>query len=472
MIGTTTRQGNLFFAAFGQQASRIKDDLLDEIDRLLDDDVLVARVEQALAAHSRYAATRGRSGIAPDRLLRLCVLKQLKGWSFRGLEREVRDSLLYRRFTRFDADAIPNFTNLSRSFGRLGDEHVRRLHDDVVARARAEQVACGRRMRTDTTVVETNIHHPTDSTLLADGIRVLTRSLRKIAEQCVKGMVHAPDSRRSVTHRLLEIHRAARLLNDVNRRRLQRSYRRLLGVAARVRRCVRSVRRRIARGQLSVVGSMIVMTIELAKLEHFDPLLARVITQTEARVFGGNRHAEGKIVSLFEPHTEIIRKGKAHKPTEFGRLVRIDEVENGIVSRYEVLRGNPSDKTQLLPAVRQHLWTFGRAPRVVSADRGYFSADNEAKATADGVGLVAVPATGKLSAARTQNQKKRAFRRALRWRGGIESRIATLKHRFGMVRASFKGERGFLRYVGWSVVCQNLVSLARVRVNRRLAEAA
>jgi IS5 family transposase len=472
VIGTTKRQGNLFFAAFGQQASRIKDDLLDEIDRLLDDDVLVSRVDRALATHSRYAATRGRTGIAPDRLLRLCVLKQLKGWSFRELEREVRDSLVYRRFTRFDADAIPDFSSLSRNFGRLGDAHVRRLHEDVVERARAEKVARGRRMRTDTTVVETNIHHPTDSTLLADGIRVLTRSLRKIADQCVRGAVHAPDSRRSVTYRLLEIHRAARLLTEPNRRRMQKSYRQLLKVAARVRAGVRSVGRRMARGQLPVVGSVTIAAIELCKLGHFDPLLARVMTQTEARVFGGNRHAEGKIVSLFEPHTEIIRKGKAHKPTEFGRLVRIDEIENGIVSGYEVLRGNPSDKGQLLPAVRQHSWTFGRAPRVVTADRGYFTVDNETKATDEGVSLVAVPGTGKLSPSRARSQKRRAFRRALRWRAGIESRIATLKHRFGMARASFKGERGFLRYVGWSIVCQNLVALVRVRVNRRLAEAA
>lgn len=188
-----------------------------------------------------------------------------------------------------------------------------------------------------------------------------------------------------------------------------------------------------------------------------------------ARIFGGDTRVADKIVSIFEEHTQIVRKGKAHKPTEFGHLVRIDEVENGIVSEYAVKHGNPADVDDFIPAVQQHKETFGRAPRMATADRGFFSAKNERVGRELGVENVVLPARGPLSVARRKLQKTRSFRRALRWRGGIEPRIGILKHRFGMVRQRSKGAGGFERDVGWSVVTQNLVTIARVHTKRRKA---
>jgi IS5 family transposase len=190
-------------------------------------------------------------------------------------------------------------------------------------------------------------------------------------------------------------------------------------------------------------------------------LVEKVITQTRQRVWGGNRHVSGKVLSLFEPHTQVIRKGKAHKPNEFGRLVRIDEVENGIVSGYAVLQGNAADTNSWLPALQQHQACFGRAPEMATADRGFFSVHNEGEAEALGVKHVALPAPGRLSLSRAQRQKQRWFKRALRWRAGCEATISTLKHPFSMLRAGYKGERGFQRYVGWSVITKNLFSIAR-----------
>jgi IS5 family transposase len=155
-----------------------------------------------------------------------------------------------------------------------------------------------------------------------------------------------------------------------------------------------------------------------------------VITQTKERVWEGNRHVVGKVLSLFEPHTQVIRKGKAHKPNEFGRLVRIDEAENGIVSGYQVLQGNSPDTSSWLPALEQHQASFGHAPRMATADRGFYSAKNERTAQALGVKQVALPARGHLSQGRAQRQKERWFRRALRWRAGCEATISTLKHPF------------------------------------------
>ncbi|HKN31950.1 MAG TPA: transposase [Terriglobales bacterium] len=173
------------------------------------------------------------------------------------------------------------------------------------------------------------------------------------------------------------------------------------------------------------------------------------------------------MLSLFEPHTEVIRKGKAHKPNEFGRLVRIDEVENGMVSGYQVLTGNPADTTSWMPALEQHQAHFGRVPEMAAGDRGFFSAKNEREAGALGVKKVALPARGRLSAKRAQQQKQRWFRRGLRWRAGIEATISTLKHPFSMARATYKGGHGFERYVGWCVITKNLVSIARYQQRRR-----
>jgi IS5 family transposase len=190
-------------------------------------------------------------------------------------------------------------------------------------------------------------------------------------------------------------------------------------------------------------------------------LVEQVITQTTGRVFGGNRHVAGKVLSLFEPHTQVIRKGKAHKPNEFGRLVRLDEVEHGVVSGYQVLEGNAADTNSFVPALDHHQACFGPAPHLATADRGFFSAQNEREAEARGVAKVALPARGRLSRSRAARQQQRWFRRAMRWRAGCEATISTLKHPFSMVRATYKGEHGFQRYVGWSVITKNLCAIAR-----------
>jgi IS5 family transposase len=467
MIGATQRQSSLFYVPLARQAVLLKDDLLDPVDALLDDPELVSLVRQRLASRRPLSARTGRPGIAPDRLLRCCVLKHLKGWSFRELERELRCNLIYRRFTRFDADPTPNYSTFSRCFALLGADMTQRIHERVVAKAREERVVRGRKLRTDTTVVESNVHYPTDSALLGDGIRVLTRSLQRIAEQCAAGAVPVVNHALAVKRRLLEINRAAKSVAEASRQRLKDSYGGLLKLTRGVLRQARGVVEALQAGRLPVVGSVITVLAHEQQLRHFIPLVEKGIVQTRERVFHGNRHVEGKVLSLFEPHTQAIRKGKAHKPTEFGRLVRLDEVENGIVSRYEVLQGNPADTKAWNAALQDHQMSFGWPPRMATADRGYFAARNERDAKASGVERVALPARGRLSKSRAKLQKERWFQRALRWRAGIEARISTLKHPFSMRRATYKGDEGFQRYVGWCVITQNLVSMARTLVRRK-----
>jgi IS5 family transposase len=470
MIAPTSHQSQLFYLAFAREAALIKDELLDEVDALLNDVELVRLARNALASRAPRSKSRGRYGrISPDQLVRSCALKHIKSWSFRELAKEVRGSLIYRRFTRFDGGPIPTYKTFSCCFALLGDEGTRAIHERIVRRAIEEKVACGFKLRTDTTVVESNVHYPTDSTLLGDGIRVLTRTLGRLAQECQTGAVKVVDHARSTKHRILEIHRAAKSLGTAGRERLKDSYRRLVGIARGVAKQAENVSAKLANGTLKFAAeaSQARLLGLDAQLRHFTPLVRKVVAQTEARVFGGDNHFEGKILSLFEEHTAAICKGKSHKPTEFGRLVRVDEVENGIVSHYEVQDGNPADQKSFLPAIAQHQRAFGRAPRRATADRGFHSAANVREAEQAGVKRVAVPARGPLSQKQGKRQKERWFRRAMRWHAGVEARIATLKHRFGMARAFYKNDRGFKRFVGWSVIAQNLVSIARAKARRK-----
>jgi len=470
MTGTIHRQSSLFYLPLARQASLLKDDLLEPVDQLLNDPALVELVRQSLAARRPGSTRTGRPSIAPDRLLRCCVMKHLKGWSFRELEREVRSNLVYRRFTRFDADVPPDFTTFSRTFALLSPQVPEQIHRRVVGMAREQGVTRGRKLRTDTTVVESNIHYPTDSTLLGDGIRVLSRSRQRIAAECKDGALAVVNHARAVKHRLLEITRAAKSLTEEGRQRRQESYGKLLTLTRGVVRQAESVMKRWKQRRLPVVGDPLQVETQTGQLRQFLPLVQKVIAQTRERVWEGNQHVVGKVLSLFEPHTEAIRKGKAHKPTEFGRLVRIDEVENGIVGGYQVLEGNPADTNSWIPALEQHQALFGKAPRLGTADRGFFSAENEREAQARGVEQGALPARGRLSQTRAQLQKQRWFRRALRWRAGCEATISTLKHPFSMLRATYKGEPGFQRYVGWSIITKNLFSIARRVVGRSHAQ--
>lgn len=451
IIGRVKRQQSLFYAALGPQSSLLKDDLLDPIDALLDDEELVGAVRDALARRRPNSAKTGRYGIAPDRLARLCVLKHLKGWSFRELEREVRGSLVYRQFCRIDHDEVPDSSTLCRSIAALGPEVVEAINARLVAVALSEGIVSGKKLRVDTTVVETNVHYPTDSTLLADAVRVVVRSLQQLGAQ-------AKSPKTSVKRRLLEINRAASCRNEAGHQRMLKAYRRLLRIASRTRKAgyrglrkrARTARQRGARGALKRVL----------------PLLDRVIAQTRARLFKGNTRFPNKVLSIFEEHTQMLCRGKAHKPTEFGRLVRVDEVENGVITNFSVKAGSNADQPEWMPAMEAHVDSFGRPPRLAVGDRGFFSGANERNSEQLGIKRVVLPSTGRPGEQRSARQKQRWFQRGLRWRAGIEGRIGTLKHRFGLSRATYKGDRGFRRYVAWGIATNNVVAIARVQCRR------
>jgi IS5 family transposase len=462
VIGKTVRQASLFAFAFFKEAAAISDPVLDSVDQLLEDPALLTLSIQALASRSPGSNKVGRQGIAPDRLLRCVVLKHIKGWSYRQLHRELRASLLYRRFTRFDEDPIPDFSNLCRAFALFGKQGTQQIHQRLVQQATEAAIIAGKKLRTDTTAVETNIHHPTDSSLLADSLRVMSRYLQRIGQGCQESKLRMVNHARAAKYRVLEIGRAARTFTPAGQEQLKQSYKKLIGLTQAVRAQAAAVLKALEAGQLAARPEAFLKVLAAeAALKHYLPLVERVITQSQARIFQAQTRHPDKILSLFEPHSVVIRKGKAHKPNEFGRLVRIDEVEKGLVSNYAVALSNLCDQQQWVPALEAHVQLFGRAPRLAAADRGFWNSANEKAAASLGVEQVVLPGCGRLSTGRAARQKQRWFRRGQGWRAGIEARLSTLKHCFGMQRALYKGEIGFERYVGWCIIAQNLVAMSR-----------
>ena len=402
--------------------------------------------------------------------MRLLILKHVRNWSYHVLEREVRANLVYRDFTRVGGGKMPDAKTMGRWGLAVDPKTIRQIHDRIVQIAQQQGVTQGRRMRVDTTVVETNIHYPTDSTLLGDGVRVLIRTMKKVTEIAGAAGTKLRERTRSVKLRLLDSSRIARAKGPLNHERLKQGYRKLLNLTSRVVGQAKRFSHEISTGVKRARGILKRLALQglRQELEAMMPLVRQVMRQTRQRIFHGNTRTEDKLFSVFEPSTEIIRKGKAGKPNEFGKMVKLQEAENQIVIDYEVYDRRPSDSDLLIPAIEIHQAKLGRTPRLVAADAGFYSARNEAAAKASGVKRVCIPNRSTKSVARKREQKKRWFRIGQKWRTGCEGRISVAKRRHGLDRCRYKGSAGIKRWVGLGVVANNLISIGRVMEQQSL----
>jgi transposase, IS5 family len=290
---------------------------------------------------------------------------------------------------------------------------------------------------------------------------VLIRTMKRITRLSGAVGTRLRDRSRSVKRRVWEIARAARGKAPPSQERMKRAYGQLLTAAGRVvgqakrfsqeidngvKRCADVIQQLALQGHRQVLGTMV-------------PRVQQVMRQARARIFHGNTRSEGKLVSVFEPSAEVIRKGKASKPTEFGKLVKLQEAENQIIIDYAVYARRPSDTELLIPAIDIHAAKLGRIPRLVAADAGFYSARNDAAAKAKGVKRVCIPNYQTKSAAHKHEQKKRWFRAGQRWRTGCEGRISVSKRRHGLNRCRYRGDDGMNRWVGLGVIADNLINL-------------
>src|SRR5947209_12560305 len=339
-----------------EEVSDLREGWMSHADTVLADEDIVAAVYEVLAKRHPKSRCRGRRGAPAEIVLRLLVLKHIRNWSYEVLEREVRANLVYRDFTRVGGGKMPDAKTMGRWGVALGPEVIKQVHERLVQIARDKGVTTGRRMRVDTTVVETDVHHPTDSTLLGDGVRVLTRIMGKITKIAGAVGTKLRDRSRSVKLRLLEIGRVARAKGPINQDKLKQRYRQLLNATSRVVGQAKRFSEEIAQGvkRSTTVLKRLALEGLRQELDEMTSHVRQVMKQTRARIFHGNTRSEGKLLSLFEPSTEVIRKGKAGKPNEFGKMVKLQEAENQIITDYEVYARRPYDSDLLIAAIETH----------------------------------------------------------------------------------------------------------------------
>ena len=370
----------------------------------------------------------------------------------------MKDSLVLRWFCRIYFQPLPDYSTLNKWASQIQPETLQAFNDRITAIATQLKVTRGRKLRTDGTVVETPIAYPRDSKLLADGVRVISRTLKRaktmVQETAQLAAETFRDRTRSARKQAHRIANHARQRSSAAMAGMQKAYRRLVDITGATVKQAQTV--------LSVLvaeGSQ--QAERLAEtLTTFIPRVEQVLDQTVRRVFQEEKvPAQERIVSLFEPHTAIIRRQKAGKETEFGHKVWLDEVDGGIVTRWEVLDGNPPDADQWQPAIDHHLEQFGKPPHQASGDRGLYSPDNETYARQQGVKLTILPKPGRKTEERRQHENQGWFRRGRHFHAGVEGRISVLKRKHGVGRCLDHGEDGFERWVGWGVIAGNLTKM-------------
>jgi transposase, IS5 family len=446
------------FARVPQMVQRI-DPVLKHLDVLLEDDELYEQVRSDFGKRHRYSLVQGRHSTPVEVLLRMLLLKHLFGWSYQETEDRVDESLVLRWFCRLFWEATPDDTTLIRWTHTLQPETLHQLNDRVVTLARQARITSGRKLRLDATCVQTDIHHPTDSGLLVDGVRVRSRLVKRakglVAEQ-VRSVEQTCRSRlRSAKRVAQQLHRQLRRKGEDKEAEQQQLYQKLVEITE-----------HIVQQTTGVVQALSQQTEQQAKrlrseAEAVLPLVRRVIAQTRRRVLEGQKvPSDQKVLSLFEPHTRAIPRHKGGALVEFGRHVILDEVEGGIVTRYEILE-HPHEHGQAVEAVAHHIALFDHPPGTVAGDRGVHSSETESKLTAAGVKRVAIPASGKLSEERHALEHTRPWRRGYRWRAGIEGRIASLRRDYGWRTCRYHGQNGMERWLGLGVIASNLRHIAQ-----------
>jgi IS5 family transposase len=437
----------------------LMDPVLRFIDAALNDEELVDHVHEALRRRHAQSARRGRHSTPAEVVLRLQVLKHLKRWSFEQLEWEVRGNVAYRHFCRIHAGKVPDSTTMVRHGQLLHGGALWPIFDRIVQQARERHVTTGRKMRIDTTVVEAPIHYPTDSALCEDSVRVLRRTLTRLVDAGVKLSFKLRHVGRSVSRRMREIGQALRLRGEAAKEAIKKPYRRLLRITARLVRQAEAAIEQAA-AQVGTIKRNARAQVERAIdfLRTMAPRARRVVQQTRARIVRGVTNSKTKLISIFEPHAQILRRGKLHRPTEFGQIVKVQEADGGIVTDIGVV-AEKNDKPLLVPGVERHIEVFGRAPQIAATDRGFHSGKGERGIRALGVKRPVIPKPGHKTKKRVAYERQRWFRRGRAWRAGGEARISRLKHHFDMARSRYKGEDGTKRATLWAGIANNLVAI-------------
>ena len=407
------------------------------------------------------AATRGAPALAANVTICVAVLRRLMSWSYRTTMQELNVNAGWRWVCQLYLERVPNFRTIQNREAKLRPKTIGLIHEVVVAWGRKLGVTQAKKLRLDGSVTETNIHYPTDSGLLDDAARVLSR-LVKQARAILQPRSAADKiwfrSRRRQAHRLArDINRLARSKAKNTAKSSRKLYKQLLALVQALLQQVAEIQPRLSALKDPSADGL------HEEFDQYLPLVEQVIDQTQQRVLHGKpAAARDKVLSLFEPHTALICRGKAKpKETEFGRKIWYAEVDGGLISEYRLLKGNPDESQFLIPSLQHHCRMFGKPPEEVCGDRGIHSPENEQQAHALGVRRVSLPQPGYKSDRRRQHERQPWFRAAQRFRNGIEGRISQLRRARHLDRCLAHGEVGMERWIGWGVIANNLATIAQ-----------
>jgi IS5 family transposase len=447
------------------------DPILKRMSDFLDDQPKIfERVRRDLQRGLKKPDT-GRTAMTPSQVLRSLILMRVKNWDYRELSERIADGYTLRRFTGFNSQRVPKHDAFNRAFNKLRPQTLQALNDLVLKAAVDLGLEDGKRLRVDTTVTETDIHHPTDNTLLWDVVRVLTRLIGRLGKVLPKGIDNFSNRTRCARRRMQEIQRMTARQRPTQQKG---KYRYLIGITQQVVHNAQGVLEK-TKDQCAVdpVDDIIIGELR-RKIDHYCQLGARVIDQSRRRVLQGEQVAtEEKIYSIFETHTDLIKRGKIQKPIEFGHKIFLAESARGLITQYRVLEGNPPDHVHVKPSLERHQETFGWAPARYSSDRGFFS-DENIKACPQ-VKLVCIPQRGgKRTSQRQAFERSPEFKKGQRFRAGIEGRISVLFRGRGMTRCLAEGRDRFELLIGAAVLTNNLMNIAHLlnQKQKRLRRAA
>jgi IS5 family transposase len=455
VLRTVNAQPTLWEALLPEACLRLPAEL-EAVDRLLDDPVFF----EPYRAH--FHARLGRPSVPIETYLRLMFLKYRYRLGFEPLCREVADSISWQRFARVPlGTSVPHPTTLMKVTTRCGPAAVDGLNEALLAKASAARLIKTNRARADTTVVEANVAYPTDSGLLARGVARMAKTIGRIKAAGLAVRTPTRDRTRAVHRRARDIAANLRRRTDAAKDEVRAINADLVGIARRAaseaRAVVRNARRTLTRAGAAASGRA---RAAVDALETTAERVERIAAQTELRITGTTPDGSTRLVSLHDPDARPIAKGRLGKPVEFGYKAQVVDNEDGIVLDHNIEAGNPADAPMLAPAIERVTARVGRAPRAVTADRGYGEAAVEATLTDLGVRTVVLPRKGRPGTTRRTVEQRRSFQRLVKWRTGSEGRISCLKRDFGWARTRNDGLTGARTWCGHGVFNHNLVKIA------------
>jgi IS5 family transposase len=412
-------------------------ELDDELKRV---DALLSQKEFLTPFEEVFSETMGRPGTPIEVYLRMQFLKYRFGLSYEELEREVTERIPWRFFCHLTfQDKVPDATTLIKLNQRFGDERLAMLNKALVKHLVKTKSIRPRKIRIDSTTIETHITYPTDIGLLHQVVKTLTRHAKDAG-------INISSHVRATKKALAQLGASLKSKNKQQKSQLKETLRRTMDLAwDTVKQCKAVIHRRSVNAHKS--------------FERDLRIAEEILAQTEQKLNGVQSIPE-RIVSLYDPEACPIRKGKLKRPNEFGRTLQLVQDSSGIILDHELQHGNPSDKTQLLPLVKKFKKRFGRAPAELAADKGYYSHENIQSLRSLKINRIAIPKIGRLFQKEKRKQHSQWFKRLQRFRCGIEAGISMLKRCFSLGDLHVRGTKATAVCVNWAILSYNLWQMA------------